>query len=58
MSRSHLGPDQIFGTERYHLHNQIWSGPWADKDFGADQIGFVNGASVLFGHKVNDLPLN
>ena len=36
MSRSHfgadLGPDQIFGTERYRLHNQIWSGPWSDKD--------------------------
>ena len=27
-----LGPDQIFGTERYRLHNQIWSGPWSDKD--------------------------
>ena len=27
-----LGPDQIFGTERYRLHHQIWSGPWSDKD--------------------------
>ena len=27
-----LGPDQIFGTERYRLHNQIWPGPWSDKD--------------------------
>ena len=36
MSRSRfgpdLGPDQIFGTESYRLHNQIWSGPWSDKD--------------------------
>ena len=50
MSRSRfgpdLGPDQIFGTERYRLHNQIWSGPWSDKDFGPDQIGFVNGANI------------
>ena len=37
------GPDQIFGTERYCLHNKIWS----DKDFGPDQIGFVNGANVF-----------
>ena len=32
MSRSRFGPDQIFCTERYRLHNQICSGPWSDKD--------------------------
>ena len=26
------GPDIIFGTERYRLHNQIWSRLWSDKD--------------------------
>ena len=32
LSDHDLGPDQIFGTERYRLHNQIWSGPWSDKE--------------------------
>ena len=36
MSRTRFGPDlgpvQIFGTERYRLHYQIWSGPWSGKD--------------------------
>ena len=43
ISRFGTGPDSIgpwslhmsrsrFGTERYRLHNQIWSGPWSEKD--------------------------
>ena len=43
MSRSRFGPDlgldQIFGTEKYRLHNQIWSGPWSDKDLVRTKLG-------------------
>ena len=58
ISRFGTGPNSIgpwslhmsrsrFGTERYRLHNQIWSGPWSDKDGWVRVLRPFNSISVI-----------